>query len=93
MTVRRGGLRNTPLGMSGSGNVFADLGFEDPANELTKANVVVEVDEVIKKRGLTYAGAARIMRMPLKDLTKLSGGQTETYTIERLKELRGRLPR
>lgn len=45
MTARRDGLRNTALGMIGSGNVFAGLGFADPVTELTKANVVIEIEE------------------------------------------------
>ncbi|MCS3928997.1 putative XRE-type DNA-binding protein [Bradyrhizobium elkanii] len=93
MTARRDGLRNAALGVIGSGNVFADLGFEDPVTELTKAKVVIEVDEVIKKRGLTHAGAARIMRIPLQALTKLLHGHTGPYTVERLRELLGRLAR
>ncbi|WP_274617675.1 hypothetical protein [Bradyrhizobium oropedii] len=38
--------------MIGSGNVFADLGFADPETEPTKANVLIEIDEAIKKSWL-----------------------------------------
>ncbi len=93
MTARRAGWTITSFGVLGSGNVFADLGFVDPETELTKAKVLVEIDGAIKKRGLAHARAAQIMRMPVKGLAKLLDGQTQTYTVERLKELRGRLLR
>lgn len=93
MIARRDGLRNTALGTIGSGNVFADLGFADPATELTKANAVIEISEMIKKRGLTHEGAARAMRIPLQALTKLLRGDTEPYTVERLKVILSRLSR
>ncbi|WP_430642270.1 hypothetical protein [Bradyrhizobium arachidis] len=53
----------------------------------------MEIEEAIKKRGLAHAEAAWITRTPLRDLTKLLGGQTETYTVARLKELLSRLSR
>ena len=39
----------------GSGNVFADLGFERPEEELLKAQLVREIRGIIKRRGLTQA--------------------------------------
>jgi len=91
MTARHGGLRKTALGTIGSGNVFADLGLPDPETELTKANVVIEIDEAIEKRGLTHASAAWTMEISLRELTKLLLGHTEHYTVDRLKELLSRL--
>jgi hypothetical protein len=35
----------------GSGNVFADLGFERPEEELLKAQLVREIRGIIKRRG------------------------------------------
>jgi predicted XRE-type DNA-binding protein len=45
----------------GSDNVFADLGFENPEEELLKADLTGEIAEIIKKKKLTQAQAARIM--------------------------------
>lgn len=39
----------------GSENVFADLGFENPEEELLKANLTVEIAKIIKKKHLTQA--------------------------------------
>lgn len=85
------GKRQTVLGVIGSGNVFADLGFPDPETELSKANVVIEIDEAIEKSGLTHARAAQIVDLPLPELTKLLRGHTRPYTVDRLKELLSRL--
>jgi hypothetical protein len=38
-------------GRRGSGNVFADLGFERPEEELLKAQLVREIRGIIKRRG------------------------------------------
>jgi predicted XRE-type DNA-binding protein len=91
VTARHDGLRKTALGTIGSGNAFADLGLPDPETELTKANVVIDIDGAIEKRGLTHARAARIMGTPASELTKLLCGHTEPYTVDRLKESLSRL--
>ena len=33
-----------------SGNVFADIGVENPEEELTKAKLVWEIEQIIKKQ-------------------------------------------
>ena len=68
-----------------------DLGFPDPETELAKANIVIAIDEVIENRGLTHAGAARTVAMPLQELTKLLRGHTKPSPSTRLKELLSRL--
>lgn len=41
---------------AGSGNVFADLGFENPEEELTKAQLASQIWHAIKRRRLTQEG-------------------------------------
>ena len=36
-----------------SGNVFADIGIENPEEELTKAKLVWEIEKIIKSKKLT----------------------------------------
>lgn len=43
----------------GSGNVFADLGFAEPEEELTKAQLASHIRQVIKRRRLTQVAATR----------------------------------
>jgi predicted XRE-type DNA-binding protein len=45
----------------GSGNVFADLGFDNPEGELPKAKLVREISAIIRRRRLTQAKAAGLM--------------------------------
>jgi predicted XRE-type DNA-binding protein len=44
-----------------SGNVFADLGFAEPEEELTKARLASHIRQVIKRRRLTQVTAATLM--------------------------------
>ena len=37
----------------GSGNVFADLGFAEPEEELTKAQLASHIRQILKRRRLT----------------------------------------
>ena len=45
----------------GSGNVFADLGFANPEEELLKAQLVREIRDLLKRRRLTQAKAAELL--------------------------------
>jgi predicted XRE-type DNA-binding protein len=55
----------TPSG----GNVFEDLGFADPQQELLKAKLVREIRAVIRRRRLTQAKAAALMGVKQPDVS------------------------
>jgi len=42
----------------GSGNVFVDLGFDRPEEELLKAQLVREIRDILKRRRLTQVQQA-----------------------------------
>src|ERR1035437_5362689 len=44
-----------------SGNVFADLGLPNPKQELTKAELTLQLYRIIKQRGMTQAEAGRAL--------------------------------
>ena len=44
-----------------SGNVFADLGFANPEEELLKAKLVREIRGIIKRQKLTQTKAAAVL--------------------------------
>jgi predicted XRE-type DNA-binding protein len=46
-------MRNGRKVTESSGNVFADLGFANPEEELLKAKLVREIRAIIKRRKLT----------------------------------------
>jgi predicted XRE-type DNA-binding protein len=69
---------------SGSGNVFADLGFENPQEELLKAKLVREIRAIIKRRKLTQAKAAALMGVKQPDVSAIVVGRTEKFSLDRL---------
>jgi predicted XRE-type DNA-binding protein len=52
-----------------SGNVFADLGFGNPEEELFKAKLVREIRGIIKRRKLTQTKAAAMLGLKQPDVS------------------------
>jgi len=75
----------------GSGNVFADLGIDNPEEQLAKADIVSTIASVIEKRELTQAEAGRIMGLPQPKVSALVRGKFEEFSIDRLYRLLNRL--
>jgi predicted XRE-type DNA-binding protein len=74
-----------------SGNVFADLGFPNPEEELAKAQLLYCIQRTIKRRRLSRAAAARIMRIDESKVSALLHARTEGFPGERLIRLLIRL--
>lgn len=68
----------------GSDNVFADLGFENPEEELLKADLTSEIADIIKKKKLTQAQAAKIMKITQPRVSSLLKGNTELFSVDTL---------
>ena len=75
----------------GSGNVFADLGFANPEEELLKAKLVREIRAIIKHRKLTQAKAAAMLGLKQPDVSALVTGRVDKFSIDRLVRCLGRL--
>ncbi|MGP9820836.1 helix-turn-helix domain-containing protein [Salinarimonas sp. NSM] len=71
----------------GSGNVFADLGFDNPEEELLKARIVAHLGALLEERGVTQTQAADLLGLRQPDVSRLLRGRTGGYTIERLLRL------
>lgn len=69
---------------SGSGNVFADLGFENPEEELLKADLVREIRGIIRRRKLTQDQAAQLLGIRQPDVSALVNGRLEKFSLQRL---------
>ncbi len=67
-----------------SGNVFEDLGFEHPKEELLKAELAYCVHKAISEKKLTQAQAAKLIGVSQPDISKLKHGQYYRFTAERL---------
>jgi predicted XRE-type DNA-binding protein len=71
----------------GSGNVFADLGFADPDDELTKAQLASHIRQIIKRRRLTQVAAASLMGIDQPKVSALLNGRLANFSSERLMRL------
>jgi predicted XRE-type DNA-binding protein len=82
------GKRETGIAVTqGSGNVFADLGFAEPEEELAKAKLASRIRQIIKDRRLTQAAAATLMGVDQPKVSALLNGRLANFSSERLMRL------
>src|SRR5262245_15938909 len=70
-----------------SGNVFADLGFPEPEEELTKAQLASQLRAILRRRRLTQAAAAELMGLDQPKVSALVNGRLANFSSERLMRL------
>lgn len=68
----------------GSDNVFADLGFENPTEDILKSDLVGEIAYLIKKKKLTQNQAAKILGVDQPRISSLLRGRLDLFSIETL---------
>lgn len=66
------------------GNVFADLDIDNPEEELTKAKLVWKIEQIVKKKKLTQAEAAKIMGINQPKVSALIRRKLDGFSVERL---------
>lgn len=69
---------------AGSENIFADLGFANPEEELLKAKLIRELRAIIKRRKLTQTKAAELLGLKQPDVSALITGRVAKFSIDRL---------
>jgi predicted XRE-type DNA-binding protein len=67
-----------------SGNVFADLGLPDAQERLAKADLAIEIGQIIKQRKLTQHAAAALMGIDQPKVSHVLTGRLAGYSTERL---------
>lgn len=67
-----------------SGNVFADLGIENPEEALAKAELARQIGKLIKKKKLTQKQAAEILGIDQPKISALIRGRLRSFSLERL---------
>ncbi len=72
---------------SGSGNVFADLGRPDAETHFLKAELVTQIDEILRARRLTQTQAAALLGLSQPDVSRLLRGHFRDYSVDRLLRL------
>lgn len=75
----------------GSGNVFADLGFENADEELLKAQLAIRIRTLVADKRLTQAKAAQILQVAQPDVSNIVNGRVSGFSLERLFNLIRRL--
>jgi predicted XRE-type DNA-binding protein len=65
-------------------SVYSDLGYKNPAEMETKANLVMEISEEIKKKKITQSQGAEMLGISQPKLSELLGGRFRGYSVERL---------
>jgi predicted XRE-type DNA-binding protein len=68
----------------GSGNVFEDLGFDNPEEYQAKAELALQIIKIIEERALTQKEAATLIGATQPDISKLKSGQLKGFTLDRL---------
>jgi predicted XRE-type DNA-binding protein len=71
----------------GSPNVFADLGFAEPEEELTKAQLASHIRRIIRRRRLTQVAAAALMGIDQPKVSAILNGRLANFSSERLMRL------
>jgi predicted XRE-type DNA-binding protein len=67
-----------------SGNVFADLGLDQPEVRLAKAELAARIAGVIRDRDLTQKQAAEMLGLDQPKISALVRGKLSGFTIDRL---------
>lgn len=68
----------------GSGNVFADLGFADAQEMLAKADLAIQINDIIRKKKLTPVKAAKLLNLDQPEISLLSQGKLADFSLETL---------
>lgn len=67
-----------------SGNVYADLGYEEPENMLVRARLAIAIDELIKKEGWSRREAARRLHTTESKLSNIVRGRIRHISVDKL---------
>jgi predicted XRE-type DNA-binding protein len=77
----------------GTGNVYADLGIDDPEGMLVKAQLVAKIAEILEEHGYTQTKAADILGVPQPKLSKILRGQFRGVSERKLMDCLAKLGR
>lgn len=67
-----------------SGNVFADIGIANPDEAMTKAQLAMQIIDLINKRRLSQSEAAALLGIDQPKVSCLIHGRLRGFSVERL---------
>jgi predicted XRE-type DNA-binding protein len=74
-----------------TGNVFADIGLNNPEEALAKAEMARQVNQIIATRELTQGQAGEILGIDQPRVSALSKGRLSLFSLEKLMQFASRL--
>jgi len=77
----------------GSGNVFADLGMENPEEWQGKARLAAEIMSAIEQNGWTQTEAADYLGIKQVEVSNIKRGRFDRFTMDRLMQYLMKLER
>ena len=74
-----------------TGNVFSDLGFsaEEAENLKIRADLMIELTNLIEAQGLTQAAAAKLLGVTQPRISDLMRGKIDRFSVDSLIEMLG----
>ena len=88
--ARSAGTKGEKIEVS-SGNVFADLGFEDSEERLLKAKLASKIAQLIEEKGWTEAQTVARTALDRPKVSRLLRGQLSGFSADRLFAVLNRL--
>lgn len=87
--MRKDELKVTPS----SGNIFADIGLPHPERVLARSQLMIQITDIIRERGLTQQQAAAKLGISQPKVSCLMNGKLSMFSLEHLLELLNALDR
>ena len=72
-----------------SGNIFKNLGFPNPDEELAKVKLASKINRLITDQGMTQKEASEFLGISRSKMTSLRNGRLEKFSIDLLFSLLG----
>ncbi len=76
-----------------TGNVFKDIGLPEPDAVLIRSEIMSQITEIIKERGLTQKAAGKLLGLSQGRVSELMCGKLSLFSLEHLYKLLNYLER
>ena len=67
-----------------SGNIFKDLGYENPDETLAKVEIAIKINDIIAQKNLKQKEAAKVLGIDQPKVSALKNGRLRGFSFERL---------
>ena len=68
----------------GTGNVFEDIGLNNPQEYLLRAKLAKEIVDIINSKKMTQKQAGEMLTIDPADISRLKSGDISRFTVDRL---------